>query len=627
MQVAEVGVGQQIMQSADAMAAAAGFADLSPDSGVVVQNAQAEIVAASAQAQNILGLSLDQMQGRTSQDPRWAAVDEVGQPVPGAQHPAIQALHTGVAVRGSIMGVHRPGSDAPGHHVWLDVSAVPLIHGDDTTPWSVVVVFRPIAGDRLRELELRDSERVYRMIAEHSSDMVAWQLIADSTFLWVSPASRAVLGVDPDELVGRCGTDLIHPEDLDALQRWPQLVIRNGHGPRLTLRMRHADGSYRWIERTAHILPDRQGAPSQMITTQRDVTDRVVAEQARDAAVHLFDVAMEHATIGVAFKANGTTFRVNPALCRMLGRSADELVGKDLADFAGDPDHTGDRGPLAVERGESTHHEDELQFRRPDGTTMWCARTVVALPDESGAATHLLIQLQDITARKEAVARLEKAARTDALTGLPNRAVLEDCLTRALAAARRTTTRVGVLFIDLDDFKQINDTLGHDAGDVLLREVGFRLAGTIRRTDTLVRLGGDEFVIIYEHLADASELDGLATRIRAVLAEPFCISGHAISIAASVGTSSGDSVTARELLTRADEAMYQIKRRRREHLALHATTQANSTTDLCAGSHPPPHRTDPAERSHGTPLPADSEHVSPKVRKVHSTQCALCIGV
>ncbi len=550
----------------EAMALAAGFTDLAPETGIAVQNRFGEIVAACAQAELILGLSPDQMRGRTSHDPRWAAVDELGQPMSGEQHPAMRALRTHSPVRNATMGVHRPGTEAPGKHVWLDVDAVPLTRDGEEEPYAVIVAFRPITGERLEHLELRDSERMYRMIAERTSDMVAWQLVADSTFLWVSPASRTVLGYAPHELVGRSSVDLVHDEDRVALERWRATIIAGARVPRLTLRMRHADGTFRWVERTVHALPVEDDAPAQMITVQRDVSDRVRAEQARDAAVHVFEVAMAHATVGMAVRSvDGRLIRVNPALCAILGRTPEELIGRHLREFTAGPDRAADRGLHAVESGETDHHEAERQFRRPDGSTVWCIRSVIGLPVEDGGARLLLVQLQDITARKDAAALLEKAALTDALTGLPNRVVLEDRLNRALASACRSGTRVGVLFIDLDHFKEINDTLGHDVGDAVLREVGIRLADSVRHSDTVARLGGDEFVVIHENLCEVTELDMVAHRVREALARPFAIDGCLLRIAASVGTSFGDSTSARELLRHADDAMYRMKRSRLNH--------------------------------------------------------------
>lgn len=555
-----------LLTSVEAMARAAGFTDLPPQAGIVVQNADGEIAAASPQAQSILGLSLDQLRGRTSQDPKWAATDEWGNFIGGAQHPAMIARRTRTAVRGQIMGVHRPGNDAAGHHVWLHVDAVPVFANEgDNTPRAVVAVFRPVTGEQLRTLELRDSERQFRMIAEHSSDMIAWQLVADSTFLWISPASATVLGFEPDALIGTRGIDLVHPED-----RTLTAPLKNPTPPgeppvRLTVRARHADGSYRWIEASAHALVTDDDRPEQMITASRDITDRVIAEQARDAAVRMFELAMNHATVGVALRSlDGTLTSVNPALCHILGREAADLLGHSLTEFTVGSDTDSQEAVHAVETGTLDRHEVEQELHRPDGTSVWCLHTVIGLPEPSGEIGHLMVQLQDITAQRRATEQLERAALTDPLTGLPNRTVLEERLTRALTAARRTKTLVGVLFVDLDNFKQVNDTYGHDVGDTVLREVGIRLAGAVRHTDTVVRLGGDEFVVVREDLTDSDQMHDLAGRLIEVLAKPIGRQNDTLVVTASIGlAAAGGEVTAGELLAQADEEMYRVKRARR----------------------------------------------------------------
>ncbi|WP_165774257.1 bifunctional diguanylate cyclase/phosphodiesterase [Mycolicibacterium sphagni] len=542
------------------MAAAAGFVGLPSDGGIVILNAVGEIMAASAGAQDILGLSLAQLRGRTSQDPRWAVVDELGQLVEGAHAPAAIALRTRTAVRGRILGVHRPRSDPAGYYAWVHVDAVPLVHASGPAPWAVVIAVRPVRGEQRQALELRASERLFRMIAEHSSDMVAWQLLPDTTFLWVSPAARTVLGVDPDFIIGTACIGLVHPDDRAGLAKsW---CAAADVPPKPTVRMQHADGSYRWVEITAHVLPHLNRKPQQMITAYRDVSDRVIAERARDAAVRSFELAMSSSTIGVAWpRRNGTLGRVNPALSRILGRSVDELLGHSLREFAADDDWGLD-DPLVIVQTESLgYHESERRFVRPDGTEVWCQYTVIGLRDESDAITNCLLQLQDITAQKTATAQLEQLAVTDPLTGLPNRTVLGDRLTRALDEARNTGTSVGVLFIDLDRFKDVNDTLGHDAGDGLLCEVGIRLTTVVRHTDTVVRLGGDEFVVVREQLSSATELDDLADRINDIFAAPFVINGNPLRVYASIGrVAAGGTFTADQLLSEADEAMYRAKR-------------------------------------------------------------------
>jgi diguanylate cyclase (GGDEF)-like protein/PAS domain S-box-containing protein len=546
--------------SIDAMVAAAGLPAVSADTGVVVHGRDGETLAASPIAQEILGLTFEQMQGLTLQDPRWAVVDETGQFVELSQAPTIMAARTGLAVRDRIMGVFRPESDAAGQHVWLHVDAVPVAHPSTGGPWAVVAAFRPVRGIQLQGLKLQDSERFFRMVAEHSSDMVAWQLAPDTTFMWVSPAARTVLGFDPDSLIGTRALSLVHPDDLPRLTR-PE-HSSPAPVPSFTVRMRHAEGHFRWIEITAHTLPVQAGRPQQMITAFRDVTDRVNAELARDSAVRMFELATEHATIGVAWRGlDGRLIRVNPAICTILERPVSELVGRALGDFAADDDAEWGSAVAAVESGSLSHYESEREFYRPDGSVVSCLATLIGLPDESGMITAVLVQLQDISAQKTAIAQLERAAITDPLTGLPNRTVLKDRLTVALARARGSATLVGVLFIDLDHFKSINDTHGHDAGDTLLREVGSRLAAAASHSDTVVRLGGDEFVVVREHLpGDLNQLEDLAQQLCQVFSKPFRLNGRRLTVSASIGGAAGADLTADELLSQADDAMYWAKR-------------------------------------------------------------------
>lgn len=544
------------------LALQSGLGDMSADDGLVLHDSFGEILFASEAGRRILGLSETQMLERRPQDPRWATVDEHGQPLTDERHPVHVVLRSGAPLHGFILGVHRAGSDAPGRHIWLSVSCAPLFNGDASRPYGALAGFKPVTGRRLQELEVRDSERFYRMIAEHSSDMVAWQLLSDSTYLWASPASIAVLGIHPDALIGLDGNHLVHPQDQVIKQRWRQTLRVGSTSPPLTIRMRHADGEYRWVETTAYVLPAIDGPPTQMITTRRDVTDRVAAERSRDTAIRLFETAVEHATIGMAIRgADGLLKRVNPALCNLLGREAHQLVGRSLGEFAARADPEATRGLDAVASGILQHHEVEREFVRPDGSKVCCIRTLISLPSLQEQDGHVLVQLQDITARKQATAALAQAALTDSLTGLPNRLVLERQLGEALREAKRLNTQVGVLFIDLDGFKQVNDHLGHAVGDSLLQEVARRLTDAVRETDTVVRLGGDEFVVVVETVGDRRDLERLAQRLQEILAEPFDLGDIHAGVAASVGITAGSGGSADDLLREADEAMYRSKRR------------------------------------------------------------------
>jgi len=205
----------------------------------------------------------------------------------------------------------------------------------------------------------------------------------------------------------------------------------------------------------------------------------------------------------------------------------------------------------------------EKRYLRRDGELLWAHRTATLVRAADGQPAYLLVQIQDITERKRAQAELAAFGLTDPLTGLPNRLVLTDRLTHALAVARRDASHVAVLLLDLDWFKQVNDGLGHAAGDEVLRQVAARLDVTLSDEDTAVRLTGDEFVILREGVRDVDAVQALADRIADVLSQPYQVAGTEVTVSASVGVTIGNGPSAEELLQQADASMYRAKRRGR----------------------------------------------------------------
>jgi diguanylate cyclase (GGDEF)-like protein len=196
-----------------------------------------------------------------------------------------------------------------------------------------------------------------------------------------------------------------------------------------------------------------------------------------------------------------------------------------------------------------------------DGKTIWCEWYHSALVGEDGKVVSILSFVQDVSSRIQAEERLQYMATRDALTGLPNRLMLHDRLTQAIAQARRSGRRVGVLFIDLDRFKNVNDTLGHRIGDELLKHVTRALAEALRETDLLARLGGDEFMVIVEDFDEPQVLGRIAQKLLNAIAQPFNIEHHDIYVTSSIGISvfPDDSDDPEELMKHADVAMYRSK--------------------------------------------------------------------
>ncbi|WP_432497705.1 putative bifunctional diguanylate cyclase/phosphodiesterase [Kineococcus auxinigenes] len=559
--------------------------------GVVLHDAAGGVVAADATAQRVLGLDLQQLQARTLDDPRWACVDEDGRPVPPRDLPAARALAGGEPVR-VVLGVHRRTPDGAGERTWLEVRCEPLLGADGGAPRAVLATVGEVGGERAVRLQLADATRLYRTLAEQAADVVTL-LGPDAVIGWISPSARPVLGRHPQDLVGTCLLDLLHPDDRPRAEADLADLLRRGSSARTLRRFTHAQGHLVHLDTSASVVPGERGEPVQLAAILRDVSAQVLAEQERDRAVHRFEVAMRSAGIGMAIAdADGRWLEVNQAMADLLGRSVEEVLQLDFRAVTAEADRAADEAAFRrALRGEAERDEAEKRYVRPDGTLVWARRTMVLVRDAQGRPEHFLVQVQDVTDQKRAREQLATLAVTDTLTGLPNRLLLTDRLTHALARAQREGTSVGVLFCDLDLFKQVNDTLGHDAGDELLRQVARRLQHTVREEDTAVRLGGDEFVVVCEDVTGAGPVQRFAERVRRVLQEPYLIDDHELQITVSLDLAVGDGPSAEVLLQQADASMYRAKHSGRarvesvgggaatDHVALEGELRAALETD------------------------------------------------
>jgi len=264
----------------------------------------------------------------------------------------------------------------------------------------------------------------------------------------------------------------------------------------------------------------------------------------------------------------GTIAEANAAAQQILGQSLDALHGRPRADTLGataSADGTAlpiaERPVMVALRTGQPQHGVVMAATLPDGQRRWLQVDATPLRDAQGTLLHLIVSFIDITARKQAEETLAHQALHDSLTGLPNRVLLADRLEQGLHTARRTATPLALLLVDLDRFKEVNDTLGHPVGDLLLQQVAARLRDALRPTDTVARLGGDEFAVLLP-ATDAHGAGTVATTLRQVLEQPFPVAGQVVAVGASVGMAlcPAQGTDAATLLRRADEAMYVAKR-------------------------------------------------------------------
>ncbi|AHE98042.1 diguanylate cyclase [Thioalkalivibrio paradoxus ARh 1] len=274
-------------------------------------------------------------------------------------------------------------------------------------------------------------------------------------------------------------------------------------------------------------------------------------------------MVFEHTRDGVVVTdADVRILSVNRAFTEITGYTQDEVYGRNPSVLASGHHDTAFYRSLWEQLREFGHWQGEIRDRRKNGETYAEWLTIDSVLDDAGNVTHYVGVFTDISGIKESQERLEFLAHHDALTGLPNRVLLESRLAKALERAQRRGHRVALLYIDLDRFKAINDGLGHPVGDELLRQVPDRLQPRLRREDTLGRTGGDEFMLLLEHVNQPDEAARLAQDVLALLQAPFTLpSGHEVFIGASIGISlfPDDGASSSELVRNADSAMYRAK--------------------------------------------------------------------
>lgn len=397
--------------------------------------------------------------------------------------------------------------------------------------------------------DLRLRERRQEALLGEISDVVTL-LDEDGVILYESPSIRHVFGYEPDELVGRTGFDIVHPDDREELTRTiaADEPLSTGSAT-LQYRLRAADGEWRMVESTVAISEHPE---LNTVVVTRDITDRIEAQTK-------YRAIFRTSPSPVIFGREGRFVEVNDAFLELHGFSEEEVIGRTPLELG-----------LWVDPGELERVRDDLLAGRT------VRNREIRLRDAEGEEFHALLSasavelagdlyeigiVQDIRERKRYERELEHQVLHDGLTGLPNRILFQDRLEHALERARRDGTEVAVLFLDVDRFKAVNDSLGHAAGDEVLRAVATRLGDVLRGDDTVARLGGDEFAILLEHVRSLPDIEAAADRIGKVFDAPFRVNGNEFSLTASVGAARSGTVEGKsdELVRLADAAMYRVK--------------------------------------------------------------------
>ncbi|PLY60320.1 bifunctional diguanylate cyclase/phosphodiesterase [Herbaspirillum sp. BH-1] len=399
------------------------------------------------------------------------------------------------------------------------------------------------------------------------------------TLEFVSDGCQALTGYAPGDLLLNSRLsflELTHPDDRDMVRAHIETCLRERRRIDIEYRIVHADGSLRWVWERGVGLYNAAGKVEALEGFLQDVTERKEAAQALQEAERRYRSIFENAIEGVfQTTPDGTYIAVNPALARIYGYHSPEDLIVGLRDISHqlyvEPERRTEFMRLMEQHGSVSNFESRV-YRR-DGDIIWISENARAVYDDADKLICYEGTVEAITERKLYEAEMRHQATHDALTGLPNRNMLHEHLQRAIQVARQKGGLTAVVFVDLDQFKFINDSLGHQVGDELLKTVAQRLQACLRDTDMVARQGGDEFVLVLQNQTGGEQgIAEVMQRILAAVARPWQAGDREFQVTASIGVSRypADGKDVETLLKQADSAMYRAKEQGRNNFQFFA---------------------------------------------------------
>ena len=431
-------------------------------------------------------------------------------------------------------------------------------------------LLQEVAERQRKEKQILESEARYRSVIETSQNAILIMQAPDFVIVFANEQGAALVGLAPSQIINRPLLDFVCLQDRTLVaERLARRLRGEPVSPTSRLHFCRLDGSHVRVGDVHVARIESASEYPQWVLSVHDVTDRLANER----ALQISAAVMESAAEGIVVTdAQNRIIQVNPAFSAITGYRPQEVLGKDPG-FLGSGRHESaffSEMWEALER--DGHWAGEIWNRRPDGTVyvVWLAISAIRGEGAESGGRHVATFI-DITQRKEVEDLLRHRAQSDPLTDLPNRTLFYDRLQMALTQARRYGEEFALLYVDLDHFKDVNDTLGHAAGDALLIETSRRLTQAVRQSDTVARLGGDEFAVILPKVSSDAEIEEVAQRIVTTMALPFLLSSGTVNISASVGVAiyprHGDDLET--IRAAADAALYLVKQSGRNSYRLY----------------------------------------------------------
>lgn len=429
-------------------------------------------------------------------------------------------------------------------------------------PIGVQGIARDITDRRRDEESIRKSEQLYRFLSEG----IVHQLWTANSFGkrdYVNERATKYFGSSNPKILEESWRKFVHPEDLEECTRKWNHSLKTGQYYENRVRLRRFDGEYLWHIVRAMPGRDENGQITKWFGTNSDVDEQIKADIALRESETRYRTLLENMGEGLLQVNNDSAIEfVNNRFCQMTGYSMVELLGSQVSDVLYDAKDVEMLNARDERLREGISENYELGLKKKSGDLLWVLVGGAPTFDDNGIIIGSMGVFTDITERKLAEGKLIHDAFHDGLTGLANRALFTDHLRlRVERGKRERNSYFGVLFLDFDRFKVINDSLGHAEGDKLLIAVSKRLESTLRSSDLIARLGGDEFTLLLNELDDANHAGKIASRIQEILSVPFSLESGDVYMSASIGIAIGidGTTSAEEMLRNADIAMYRAK--------------------------------------------------------------------
>ncbi|MGB7847595.1 MAG: EAL domain-containing protein [Candidatus Acidiferrum sp.] len=413
--------------------------------------------------------------------------------------------------------------------------------------------------DDVKQEVQRNEERMRMAMEAAKIGFWDWDVIGDKQ-VW-SDTRKTLLGLPPSSAATfQVLMNSVHPDDREMMKDEIDAVMQEQRDYGCEYRVVLPDGSVRWQAAKGRAFYDQTGRTTRMAGITMDIDERKRAEE----RLHLQAATLEVAANAIVITdSHGTILWVNNAFTTLTGYSKEEVLGKNPSVLKSGEQPESLYADLWSTITSGKVWQGQIVNRRKDGTNYTEEMTItpVALGVGKSAYTRYVAIKQDITQRKAAEKQIEFLAYYDALTGLPNRTLLQDRLAKALAGARRRKDKLALLFLDLDGFKDINDSLGHAVGDLLLQDVAERLKRWGRELDTVARVGGDEFLIVLSGVKDIPDAAVATERLMDAMTPKFTVQGHLLNVGCSIGVSifPEHGTDGETLIKNADAAMYSAK--------------------------------------------------------------------